>query len=290
MSADRATGAAIESAVSADGTRIAFERDGSGPLLVLVDGALCSRDFGPARALQAALRDRFTVVIYDRRGRGASGDTAPYAPEREFDDLHAVIEAAGAGSSDGAFVAGQSSGAAIVYRAAAAGVPMRRLAGYEAPWTGLRPGRDGAPRDYLGELDRLIDAGRNGEAVGYFLTKMVGAPAFVPLMMRFMGSAWTRLKAIAPTLRYDARVMGAAFTPPADELARVAVPSLVLCGGKSPAAMAAAQDAVAAAIPDARRETIGGQTHQVSAAALAPVLSAFFADAASSADAGSSGE
>jgi pimeloyl-ACP methyl ester carboxylesterase len=274
---DAAVGTApTETATSADGTRIAFERAGSGPVLVLVDGALCSREFGPARELQAALRDDFTVVIYDRRGRGGSGDTRPYAPERELEDLRAVIDAAG--GATGAFVFGQSSGAALAYRAAAAGVPMRRLAGYEAPWVGLRRGRDGAVRDHLGELDGLISRGENGKAVGYFMTKMVGGPWFLPVMMRLMGSAWRRLQAAAPTLPYDARVMGADFAPPVDELARIAVPALVLCGGRSPAEMSGAQDAVAAAIPGARRETLAGQTHQVSAAALAPVLTAFFGE------------
>jgi pimeloyl-ACP methyl ester carboxylesterase len=263
-------------ATSADGTPIAFEREGSGPVLVLVDGALCSRAFGPGRDLQAALRDRFAVVLYDRRGRGDSGDTQPYAPEREIEDLRAVIEATA--GADGAFVAGQSSGAALVYRAAAAGVPMRRLAGYEAPWVGLRAGADGAPRDHLGELDGMIARGENGKAVGYFMTRMVGGPWFLPLMLRLMGSTWRKLRAAAPTLPYDARVMGAAFTPPTDELARIAVPTLALCGGKSPAEMSRAQDAVAAAIPGARRETLAGQMHQVSATALAPVLAGFFGE------------
>jgi pimeloyl-ACP methyl ester carboxylesterase len=269
-----ATAAATEFALSADGTRIAFERAGSGPLLVLVDGALCSREFGPARELRAALRDRFTVVIYDRRGRGGSGDTGPYAPEREFEDLQAIIGAAGGDAA----VFGQSSGAGLVYRAAAAGVPMRRLAGYEAPWVGLRPGKDGTPRDYLGDLVALVARGENGRAVGYFMTKMVGGPWFLPLMMRFMGSAWKKLQAAAPTLPYDARVMGAAFTPPTDELARIGVPALVMVGGRSPADMARAQEAVAAAIPGARHRVLDGQTHQVSPAALAPVLADFLGE------------
>ena len=96
------------------------------------------------------------MVVYDRRGRGESGDTQPYAPQREFEDLAAVIEAAGGD----AYVMGQSSGAGIVYRAAAAGVPMRKLVGYEAPWVGLRTARDGTPRDYLGELRAAAGARR----------------------------------------------------------------------------------------------------------------------------------
>ena len=261
-----------EFAVSKDGTRIAFERAGSGPLLVLVDGALCFRAFGPAREVAAQLTDRYTVVIYDRRGRGESGDTEPYAPQREFEDLAAVIETAGGN----AFVMGQSSGAGIVYRASAAGVPMRKLIGYEAPWVGLRAAKDGTPRDYLGELRALLARGENGKAVGYFMVKMVGGPFFLPLIMRMMPKVWTQLQATATTLPYDAEVMGGQFEPPLDELARITVPSLVLCGGKSPNEMKAAQQTVAATIPGARHRILPGQTHQVSASALAPVLAEFF--------------
>lgn len=260
---------ATEFATSADGVRIAFDRVGAGPVLVLVDGAMCSRAFGPSRGLQEALRDRFTVVAYDRRGRGESGDAPDYAPERELDDLRAVIEATGGD----AFVAGQSSGAALGYRAAAAGVPILRLAGFEAPWIGVAPGED-----YTATLDTLIARDERGRAVSYFLTTMVGAPAFVPLMLRVMGRPWRGMTAIAPTLRYDARIMGAAFAPPLDELSRVAVPTLALVGGRSPARMAAAQREIADAIPEARLATLPRQTHQVSAAALAPVLADFFGE------------
>jgi pimeloyl-ACP methyl ester carboxylesterase len=260
---------ATEFATAADGIRIAFDRVGAGPVLVLVDGAMCSRAFGPARALQEALRDRYTVVAYDRRGRGESGDAEDYAPQREFDDLRAVIDAVGGR----AFVAGQSSGAALAYRAAAHGVPMRRLAGFEAPWIGVTTGED-----YTATLDDLIARDERGKAVTYFLTTMVGAPGFVPVMLRVMGKPWRGMTAIAPTLRYDARVMGSAFGPPLDELARIAVPTLALVGGKSPARMAEAQQAVADAIPGARLQTLSGQTHQVSAGALAPALAAFFGE------------
>jgi pimeloyl-ACP methyl ester carboxylesterase len=263
---------ATEFAVSKDGTRIAFERAGAGQLLVLVDGALCSREFGPARGISAQVTDRFTVVVYDRRGRGESGDTPPYAPQREFEDLAVVIEAAGGD----AYVMGQSSGAGIVYRAAATGVPMRKLIGYEAPWVGLRPDKDGTPRDYLGELRALLAAGENGKAVGYFMVKMVGGPFFLPLVMRMMPKVWRQLQSAASTLPYDTEVMGGQFVPPLDELSRIAVPSLVLCGGKSPKDMKAAQATVAATIPGAEHRVLPGQTHQVSAASLAPVLAEFF--------------
>jgi pimeloyl-ACP methyl ester carboxylesterase len=265
--------ATTEFATSADGTRIAFERAGHGPVLVLVDGAFCYREFGPARPLAARLAARFTVVLYDRRGRGESGDTLPFAPEREIEDLRAVIDAVGGD----VFVLGQSSGAALAYRAAAAGVPMRRVIGYEAPWVGLRAKKDGSLRDYHADLDRLIEAGENGATISYFMVDMIGAPRFVPLMMRVMAAKeWTKLLAVAPTLRYDAAVMGASFTVPADELARIAVPALVLCGGKAAPEMRAAQEHVARAIPGAEHGVLAGQTHQVSPAALEPEILRFF--------------
>jgi pimeloyl-ACP methyl ester carboxylesterase len=260
-----------EWATSTDGTRIAFERAGTGPILILVDGAFCYREFGPARDVAKALVNDFTVVSYDRRGRGESGNTLPYAPEREFEDLHAVIDAVVPASDDhGAFVMGQSSGAGLAYRAAAAGVPMRKLIGYEAPWVGLRTNKDGSAKDYHGDLDRLIDDGENGTAISYFMVDMIGAPRFVPLMMRVMAAKeWRKLLKVAPTLRHDADVMGD-FTVPGAELATVAVPTLVLCGSKAAPAMLAAQEKVAAAIPGAEHAVLAGQTHQVSPAALKP--------------------
>jgi pimeloyl-ACP methyl ester carboxylesterase len=266
---------------SADGTRIAYERVGSGPALVLVDGAMCARDFGPARDVAAALKDRYTVYFYDRRGRGGSGNTMPYAPEREYEDLAAVIAATG----EVPFVMGQSSGAALALRAAAIGVPMRALATYEAPYVGLRPGKDGKPKDYLADLEQLIASGKRGQASGYFLVQMVGAPWFVPIMMRMMPKVWRHLQAIGPTIVYDAKVMWP-FEAPAEELGAVAVPTLVLGGSKGGPEMLRAQEAVAAAVRGSEHGVLDGQTHQVSPAVLAPVLDAFFAKQPALADDG----
>lgn len=259
-----AAGAPVtETTRSADGTTIAFERSGTGPVLVVVDGALCHRAFGPARPVAEAFGHRFTVVAYDRRGRGGSGD-GPGGPEREIEDLAAVIDAVGGEASVLAF----SSGAGLAYRAAAAGLPIRRLIGYEAPWVGLRTNRDGTARDYIGELDALVAAGRRGAAVDYFMVKMVKGPAFLPLVFRLMRRVWKQLKAVAPTLPNDARAMGATFTVPADVLARIGVPTLVLVGGRSPAEMKSAQERIADAIPGAERDVIPGATHQVKPEAL----------------------
>lgn len=257
-----------EFATSSDGTRIAFERSGAGPVLVLVDGAMCYRDFGPAQPFTDELKDEFTVVSYDRRGRGESGDSSRYDASLEVDDLTAVLDAVG-GSPN---VLGFSSGAGLAYRAAAAGAPMRKLVGYEAPWVGLRGGRD-----YVADLDRLNAAGRGDKMIDYFMTKMIGAPFFVPVMFRLMGANWRKLKAVGHTIRYDARVMGGDFEVPAGELAKVAVPTMVVWGGKAAKEMVAGNQKVAASIPGAQHRILDGQTHNVTPAALHPVLTEFFA-------------
>jgi pimeloyl-ACP methyl ester carboxylesterase len=267
------TAPTTEFAVSKDGTRIAFERIGTGPVVVLVDGALCYRDFGPARPMSKELADTYTVVSYDRRGRGESGDTEPYAVEREFEDLAAVVNAAG---SD-AYLIGQSSGAGLAYRATAAGiVTPRKLIGYEAPWVGLRPSRDGRPRDFLAELQALLREDKPGKAVDYFMVKMVAAPWFLPLMMRLMPKVWRQLQAVAHTLPNDARIMGAQFTVPTQEIAQISVPTLVMAGSKASPAMLGAQEKVAATVNGAEHRILDGQTHNVAPAALASEARKFF--------------
>ncbi|MEO8262249.1 MAG: alpha/beta hydrolase [Pseudolysinimonas sp.] len=259
---------ATEFVTSSDGTRIAFSREGSGPALVLVDGAMCYRDFGPAKPFTDELKGDFTVVSYDRRGRGESGDSSTYDAKLEFDDLRALLDAVG-GSP---YVLGFSSGAGLAYRAAGAGVKMKKLVGYESPWVGLRGGRD-----YVSDLDRLNAAGRGDKMIDYFMTKMIGAPFFMPAMFRLMGANWKKLKSVGPTIRYDARIMGGDFEVPVAELKKVSVPTLVSWGSKAAKEMVAGNARVAAAIPGAERRILDGQTHQVTPAALAPVLREFFA-------------
>ncbi|MCU1571047.1 MAG: alpha/beta hydrolase [Naasia sp.] len=261
----------VRHAVSADGTRIAYEKVGSGPALVLVDGAMCARDFGPARDIAARLQDRYTVYFYDRRGRGESGDTPPYSREREYEDLAAVLVATG----ETPLVMGQSSGAGLALEAAAAGVPMRALATYEAPYVGLRAKKDGTPRNYLAELEALLASGKRAQVSGYFLVKMVGAPWFVPYMMRMMPKVRRHLEAIAPTIVYDAKVMWP-FEVPDARFAAISIPTLVLAGSKGASEMLRAQERIAAAIPGSAHAVLEGQTHQVSSASLDPKLHSFF--------------
>ncbi len=163
--------------LSKDGTGIAFDRSGEGPAIILVDGALCYRAFGPMVPLAALLARRFTVFTYDRRGRGASGDTAPFAKEREIEDLEALIAEAG-GS---AFVSGISSGAVLSLEAAAHGLAITKLVLYEPPFI-IDGSRPPLPEDYKAQLTRMIASSRGGDAVALFMTQ-VGArssPVRVP--------------------------------------------------------------------------------------------------------------
>ena len=253
---------------SRDGTAIAYERVGAGPPVILVDGALCSRAFGPMPKLAPLLADQFTVYMYDRRGRGESGDTPPYAKEREMDDLAALIAAAGGAAA----LVGLSSGAALALEAAAAGLPVTGVVAYEPPY--VEP--DGATRgrEHPHRLQELLAAGDRGGAVKYFMRAMVGVPAPFVVMMRLMPRLWRKLKAVAHTLPYDCGVMGD-FTVPARRLAQIRVPALVMHGSKTDARLVRAAGAVAAAIPGARSRTLDGQTHNVGAAVLAPVAAEF---------------
>jgi pimeloyl-ACP methyl ester carboxylesterase len=255
---------------SKDGTVIAYEKAGSGPAVVLVDGALCYREFGPARDVSKALEDEYTVYIYDRRGRGESGDTLPYAPEREIEDLAAVIAAAGGD----AFVMGQSSGAGLALTAAASGVAMKKLASYEAPYVGLKTVKGQKP-DHIAILKKYLAEGNREKAVGHFMVKMVGGPWFLPVMMRTMPKIWKQLQAVAHTLPYDAAVMGGDFEVPAS-LSTISVPTLVMGGSKYAPNMKAAVEGVSAVVPGAQLVILPGQTHQVSPAALVPELKRFF--------------
>lgn len=253
---------------SRDGTAIAYDRMGSGVAVVVVGGGPTTRVANGQ--LAGLLAERFTVFNYDRRGRGDSGDTAPYAVRREYEDLAAVIEAAG-GS---AFVVGSSGGAVLALRAAAAGVPIIRLALWEPSYivAGTRP----VPgREYKERLEALIGQGRPGDALELFFTDAVGLPAEVVSGLR-MAPFWAAMEALAPTLVYDATVAGD-FSVPAAALASLTVPVHVLDGGTTPWLSAAAQ-AVAAALPVAQRAMLRGQQHAVEATALARAIIAAFTD------------
>jgi len=257
---------------SKDGTRIAFERSGNGPALILVDGALCYRASGPSRPLAALLAERFTVYWYDRRGRGDSSDTKPYAVEREIEDLDALIKEAG-GS---AFVYGISSGAALALEAANHGLPIRKLALYESPCI-MDDTHAPIPADFLTRLNALVAADRRSEAVKMFL-RLVDLPAIAMVIMPLL-PAWSKLKAVAHTLPYDITIVqdnqrGKPLQ--ATRWAGATMPTLAMDGGKSPVWIRNGMRALAGVLPNATFRTLDGQTHMLKAEAAAPVLTEFF--------------
>lgn len=252
---------------SRDGTPIAFDRLGAGPAVILVGGGPTDRSANAP--LAALLAPHATVINYDRRGRGDSGDTAPYTVDREVEDLEALIAEAG-GS---VFVYGTSSGAVFALEAAVRGLAITKLALWEPPFV-VDDGRPPVPADYKAQVSGLIAMGRRGDAIEYFLTRIAGLPAeFVAPMRGEPG--WAAMEREAQAIVYEADVMGD-YSLPARRVAAVTVPALVLDGGISPWLTRAA-DAVAAALPRGQRRTLPGQPHNVAPEAIAPVLVASFA-------------
>ena len=259
----------MKKVTSNDGTQIAYDERGSGPAVILVDGALCFRSFGPMPHLAELLAPHFTVYNYDRRGRGDSGDTQPYAVAREVEDIDALIKEAG-GS---AFVFGTSSGGALALEAALKlGDKIKKLAMYEPPYNSEK-GVEQVWKEYRKQLDELVAAGRRGDAAALFM-KSVGTPDDQIEGMR-QAPIWSVFEAVAPTLAYDAAVLGEDRSVPTERAAKVAVPALVMNGTAIPFMLDTAQ-ALASAIPHAQHRTLEGQTHDVNLEVLAPVLAEFF--------------
>jgi pimeloyl-ACP methyl ester carboxylesterase len=267
-----ATTTATRYVASLDGTQIAYEVRGTGPALVLVDGAMCQRAMGPSAALAEELSDVFAVHLYDRRGRGESdAGASPWSIDREIEDLAAVIGAAG-GS---AHVAGVSSGAALALEAARRGLPIDRLALYEAPFIVDGSHAPHAP-DVPQRMQALVDRGERGKAVKTFM-RLVGVPTPFIGLMRVM-PAWKKMTGVAHTLPYDLALVNPyqqGEPLPAGRYDAVTQETLVIAGGKSPEYMRNAQAAIAAALQHGRLETLPGQTHMVKAKVTAPVLAAF---------------
>lgn len=257
----------MKTAISADGTKIAFDQTGDGPPVILVVGAFNQRPTGAP--LAKALEPEFTVFNYDRRGRGASGDTLPYAVEREVDDLEALIRAAGGAAR----VFGYSSGAILALEAVAHGLNITQLALYDAPIM-VGDERPRPSKEMAAQLAKLVAAGRRGEAVELFQTRLVGIPEDVVAQMRH--APFRRaLEAIAHTLVYDATLVGD-MTLPTAKLRAIKAPTLVVYGGASPAFMGSAANAMAKALPDGQVRGLDGQNHDIDPAALGPVLIEFF--------------
>jgi pimeloyl-ACP methyl ester carboxylesterase len=271
--------AATITVTSRDGTTIAVDRAGSGPPLVVVEGAFCTREHGSGKGLVPLLAERFTVYTYDRRGRGGSTDAAAaaqYSVEREIEDLAAVIEAAG-GS---AVVFGHSSGAALALEAASHGLPITKLALYEAPFV-VDDSRPPVGQDYLARLKALVADGRRGAAVKLFMTEGVRVPAIFTAVLPLMRPVWSRLKAVAHTVTYDTAIVDPYLHGkplPADRWSSVTAPVLVIEGGKSPAWIRNGMRALAAILPAATHQVIAGQTHMLKPKVTAPVLAGFLGE------------
>jgi pimeloyl-ACP methyl ester carboxylesterase len=270
-SAQKSDKGTMQLVTSRDGTRIAYEKLGKGPAVILVNGALATRS--STAELAQLLAAGLTVYSYDRRGRGDSTDTKPYAVARETEDIAALVHAAG-GS---AYVYGKSSGACLALEAAASlGGKIKRLAIYEAPYSEA----EGAAKDwkeFRSKLDGLLAEDRRSDALTLFL-KFTGAPDEALARMR-ASAAWPGMEAMAPTLAYDNAVLGDDRSVPVARAAKVRAITLVMDGGASAGPMPFMRptaDKLAQAIPQARRRTIEGQGHDVSAKVLAPVLLEFF--------------
>ena len=253
---------------SKDGTSIAFDRLGDGPAVILVCGGSVDRMSNAGVA--ALLAPDFTVFNYDRRGRGASADTPPYAVQREIEDIEAVVAAAGGT----AYLYGSSSGAALALAAAEA-LPgkVTKLALWEPPFIldpNARP-----PADQVQQYDTMLAEGRRGDAAQYFMEKVVGMPA------EFVAGArsqpwWAATEALAHTLPYDATIMGD-YSLPTEQAKAVTIPTLVLDGGASFGFMGPTADALAEVLPRGQRRTLAGQEHNIDPNVLTPALKEFFA-------------
>ncbi len=262
----------MEKVISKDGTPIAFDRIGNGPALVLVDGAMCYRGFGPMPAMAKRLASQFTVFHYDRRGRGDSGNHPDYSVSREIEDLDAVIQKAG-GS---AFVLGVSSGGALALEAAARLRGISKVAIYEAPFI-VDNTHPPLSSTFVSEMRALVAADKRGDAVKKFM-RLVGVPAIGVLAMSVM-PLWKKMKAIAHTLANDLTILepyqqGRALSRA--QWAGATMPALVMAGGKSPAYMQNGMRHLADVLPNAQHLTLPGQTHMVKDAVLAPEIATFF--------------
>ena len=262
----------MQIAISRDGTRIAYEAVGSGPALILVNGALSTRS-AAADVAEMLARD-FSVYFYDRRGRGDSGDSGPYAVEREIEDLAAILKEAGGEAG----LYGHSSGAVLALNAAERVSGISRLAVYEPPFI-VTTERPGLAPDYPEQLAELISEGRNGEAVEHFMTLAVGMPQAAVAHIR-KSPAWGMLEKIAHTLLYDQAIMEGMMSGkplPDGKWGGISIPTLVMTGGASPDWFARGADDLCGHLLRVERKILPEQDHGARPEVLVPVLRGFFA-------------
>ena len=270
----------MHTAQSKDGTTIAYDREGSGPVVIVVNGALgdrkLDRRFKLMTGISERLSPRFTVINYDRRGRGESNEAGSFAVEREVEDIAALIEAGGGRAA----LFGFSSGGALALRAAGAGIGVTKVAVYEVPFMVDRDEKR-PPSDYGRRQDDLVEAGDRNGAVKHFMRDAMGMPAPAVAMMRLM-PAWKDMAANAHTLPYDWAALGEHNMQgdplQAEEFASITLPAMVVHGGKSPANLRKGSEALAGILPDARLCVLDGIGHNLKVDAIVPVLEEFLAD------------
>lgn len=260
----------MNTVTSADGTVIAFDRLGNGPPVIIVGGLLCDR--AKTRPIAEELAEHATVINYDRRGRGDSSDTAPYAVDREVEDLAALIAEAGGSAA----VYGHSSGAGLALQAAAQGLPIARLILHEPPYARDLPEELQRAREFAAGLQTILADRRHDDAIALVMTDIMEMP---PEMVEPMRAEpwWPAMAAMAPTIAYDSAVMGDSRGGgvPVELLRAVTAPTLVLAGGESAAGMIEIGRQMAEGLPNGRFMLLEGQEHVVPPDVLAPVLAEF---------------
>jgi pimeloyl-ACP methyl ester carboxylesterase len=266
----------MQTVISADGTKIAYDRYGAGPAVILVNGALGFRRFKKFEQIASALAERCTVINYDRRGRGDSGDAGPVSVQHEIDDLAALIEAAGGRAS----LWGYSSGGGLALRAAAADIGVDRLVLYETPFK-TDPDAKYPTDDYGAKLDQLVAAGDRTAAAKHFMRSAVGMPGPLVAVMSLV-PMFKQFAANGHTLPFDYAALGDhnmhGSPLRAEEWERVRCPTLVVYGGKTAAGLKHASKALATVLPNATLRELPGQNHNVSPKSIVPVVAEFVAD------------
>jgi pimeloyl-ACP methyl ester carboxylesterase len=261
---------------SKDGTTIAFERLGTGPTIILVSAALADR--ADTAKLARLLAEKFTVISYDRRGRGQSTDTQPYALEREVEDIAALIDAAG-GS---AYLFGSSSGSVLALEAASRlGRAVGGLFMYEPPLI-VDDSHPPMPDDLAAQVEKLLAADRRHDAVKLFFHKGMGIPAVFVTLMRWLMPGWSKMARIAHTIPYDLAVLAGTQTGqplPDSRWASAQLPTLVMVGSKSEPFFHTGAQALAGLLPDGQYRPLVGGNHgavMMNPKAIATEVSGFF--------------
>ena len=265
-----------KSVTSRDGTSIAYEESGAGPMVIVVAAALADR--GGTTRLTKHLAEHFTVINYDRRGRGKSTDTHPYAVEREVEDIETLIDAAG-GS---AFVFGSSSGSVLALEASSKlGLKVKKLYMYEPPFI-IDDRRPPIPDDLIKQIDELVAADRRNDAVQFFFAKGMGLPGFAVTMMRWLMPGWSKMVGMAHTLRYDLTILEgtqAGKPLPGGRWSSAAAPTLVVVGSKSEPFFHDGAKALVKLLPSAQYGVLEGRDHSailMATQALADSARGFF--------------